>query len=157
MNRSRQNSAFVQQLKTDGHTDARVEVLLFLGIFFWCWLLAGLVQEKIFIYQQPPFNLRWDGHVLRAQKQAKKNAAVLSEIIIPAMITPFFFQPVPINLADQELLTTISGIGPGLAAQIIATRNKNGYFLSSQDLRAVPGIGPFHMNQFAPHFSFQAP
>lgn len=73
---------------------------------------------------------------------------------VPAGITPFLFQPLPVNFADPELLATLSGIGPKLAARIVKTRNIRGLFAGPQDLLAVPGIGDSRMKQFAPHFSF---
>ncbi len=144
-------------------SDARVEVLLFLGIVFWCWLLLVFFQEKrVFLFQQgapqPPVAIHWNGRVLRATQldtQWAGQGGHLSQI--PAAITPFFFQPIPINSADGELLSTVNGIGPKLAQQIIDTRTANGPFVTASDLLAVPGIGPSRIRQFAPHFSFQAP
>lgn len=49
---------------------------------------------------------------------------------------------VPINTADTEQLQTLPGIGPTLAARLIAFREQHGRFASPADLDAVPGIGP---------------
>jgi competence ComEA-like helix-hairpin-helix protein len=76
---------------------------------------------------------------------------------VPAALTPFFFQPIPINSADCELLSTVKGIGPKLAQQIIDTRTANRPFKTASDLLTVPGVGPTRMGQFAPYFSFQTP
>ncbi|MBU0943032.1 MAG: helix-hairpin-helix domain-containing protein [Proteobacteria bacterium] len=69
-------------------------------------------------------------------------------------ITPFFFQPVPINYSDQSLLMTIKGIGPSLAQQIIAAREHAGPFMNPEDLLRVNGIGPIRLQQFSPQLSF---
>lgn len=48
---------------------------------------------------------------------------------------------VDINRADQDTLTTISGIGPSRAAAIIAYREENGPFKKTEDITNVSGIG----------------
>ncbi|MEA3410767.1 MAG: helix-hairpin-helix domain-containing protein, partial [Pseudomonadota bacterium] len=50
-------------------------------------------------------------------------------------------QPVDINTADAETLTTIKGIGPAKAASIVAWRDAHGEFGSVYDLAQVRGIG----------------
>lgn len=48
---------------------------------------------------------------------------------------------VSINRADQAQLETLPGIGPALAARIIAYRDANGGFKAKNDLMKVSGIG----------------
>ena len=60
---------------------------------------------------------------------------------VPAQASPLLFQKIPVNQADVELLQTISGIGPELAARIVDTRLREGRFKNSEDLLKVPGIG----------------
>ncbi|MFJ6652444.1 ComEA family DNA-binding protein [Microbacterium sp. NPDC091313] len=48
---------------------------------------------------------------------------------------------VDLNAADADQLDTLPGIGPALAARILAWREENGRFASIDDLRAVSGIG----------------
>jgi comEA protein len=50
--------------------------------------------------------------------------------------------PVNINTASGPELETLDGIGPVLAARIIAYREQHGPFRSVNDLDDVPGIGP---------------
>lgn len=50
-------------------------------------------------------------------------------------------QTVAINRATEEELTTLPGIGPALAARIIAYREANGPFADLAALGEVPGIG----------------
>lgn len=57
-------------------------------------------------------------------------------------LAPFFFLPIPINSCDEELLLTISGIGPTLARRIIEFRQQNGAFKGEEDLMQIKGIGP---------------
>lgn len=48
---------------------------------------------------------------------------------------------VDLNSADQAMLDTLPGVGPSTAAKIIADREANGPFTSTEDLRRVSGIG----------------
>lgn len=49
--------------------------------------------------------------------------------------------PIDINRADAEQLTALPGIGEVLAGRIVAYREENGSFLSTQELQNVDGIG----------------
>ena len=60
----------------------------------------------------------------------------------PARLAPLFFKPIPINQADEELLTTIPGIGPAFAKRIIEFREQHGRITAIEELDAVKGIGP---------------
>lgn len=136
-------------------TDARVEVLLVLGIIFWCWLLILFCQKEDRTDSRQLLALSWNGTTLSAKPQQSMEVRDWMEgCALPARFTPFFFLPIPVNSADAELLATIPGIGPGLAAKIIATRTTKGPFRSPPDLLQVPGIGPSRMSRFAPRFSF---
>jgi competence protein ComEA len=48
---------------------------------------------------------------------------------------------VNINTADATALETLPGVGPAIAARIIAWRDENGPFRSVDELSAVSGIG----------------
>jgi len=49
---------------------------------------------------------------------------------------------VDVNAASADELTRLPGIGPVLAARIVADRTENGPFHSPDDLARVSGIGP---------------
>lgn len=49
---------------------------------------------------------------------------------------------VSLSRADQATLETLPGVGPATAGRIMAWREKNGPFVSIEDLLAVSGIGP---------------
>lgn len=49
---------------------------------------------------------------------------------------------VSINTADEKALTDLNGIGPAMAASIIAYRQEHGSFASVEELQKVKGIGP---------------
>ena len=65
---------------------------------------------------------------------------------------PYDFQGIPenpaeagkvsLNRADEKALTDLPGIGPAMAANIIAYRQEHGSFGSIEELQKVKGIGP---------------
>ena len=138
--------------------DARVEILLFLGIAFWCWMLFLFFQGSSPRQQQDSMTLYWNGAALQMGTMATSEGVVSGQnkgsTITPADMSPFLFQPIPVNFAGTELLATISGIGTKMAEQIVKTRDAKGFFTRPQDLLAVPGIGPSRMQKFASHLSF---
>ena len=56
---------------------------------------------------------------------------------------------VELNSASLELLTSVSGVGPTLAANIIAHRSEHGPFTSRKELLQVPRLGPKAYEQCA--------
>jgi len=56
---------------------------------------------------------------------------------------------VDVNTASPALLTHVSGVGPKLAANIVAYRDANGVFKSREQLRDVSGLGPKAYEQSA--------
>lgn len=62
--------------------------------------------------------------------------------------------PISINSASVEDLCALSGIGPKLAAKIIATREALGPFKKGGDLKKVPGIGDKKLEKLLPGLIF---
>jgi uncharacterized protein len=56
---------------------------------------------------------------------------------------------VDVNTASKQLLTYVSGLGPGLAYNIVKHRNENGPFNSRHQLLKVKGLGPKAFEQAA--------
>jgi uncharacterized protein len=56
---------------------------------------------------------------------------------------------VDVNTASKQLLTYVSGLGPGLAGNIVKFRDENGPFVSRQQLKKVKGLGPKAFEQAA--------
>ncbi len=155
MSRDRLSSRSDSQQAAHIANDARVEVILFLGIVFWGWLLVVFFQGTTSLSPQDSMLLYWDGAALQL---GTAEAAVAGQNeqagIMPPALSPLLFLPIPVNFADEELLATISGIGPKMAGRIVTTREAKGFFARPQDLLAVPGIGPSRMKTFAAHLSF---
>ena len=58
---------------------------------------------------------------------------------------------VDVNRAGAAELEAVPGIGPGLAARVIAHRERNGPFRTVDELENVPGIGPATLARIRPH------
>lgn len=58
--------------------------------------------------------------------------------------------PVALNSADAGALTALPGVGPVLAARIVAHREREGPFASVDSLLSVPGIGPATLERIRP-------
>ncbi len=56
---------------------------------------------------------------------------------------------VDVNTASKQLLIYVSGLGPQLAANIVAVRNENGPFKTRTQLKKVPRLGPKAFEQAA--------
>jgi uncharacterized protein len=56
---------------------------------------------------------------------------------------------VDVNTASPALLTHVAGVGPKLAASIVAYRDANGAFKARDELRKVSGLGPKAYEQSA--------
>lgn len=68
-------------------------------------------------------------------------------------------QPAPIPVVDMDvapmaLIESLPGIGPVLAARVVADRNQNGPFGSLEGLQRVKGIGPAMAERLAPYVTF---
>ena len=55
-----------------------------------------------------------------------------------------------INTAPARELALLPGIGPTMAARIVADRSKHGPFTSLEEIARVPGIGPVTLEQIRP-------
>ena len=62
--------------------------------------------------------------------------------------------PIDVDRATAEDLQALPGIGPSLAARIVADRNANGPFGGIAALDGVRGVGPTLINKLAPHVTF---
>ena len=58
---------------------------------------------------------------------------------------------VDLNAASAAELEALPGVGPGLAARIVADREARGRFRAVDELARVAGIGPAKLEQIRPH------
>ena len=92
--------------------------------------LARIVKDGEQIYIYPPNK---SGSAIRISPQRAKAKAT---------------GPIALNRASAKELESLDGIGPVLAARIIAYRNQTGPFLTVDDLMKVSGIGTVKFAQF---------
>ncbi|MEJ6606878.1 MAG: ComEA family DNA-binding protein [Candidatus Planktophila sp.] len=92
--------------------------------------LARIIKDGEQIYIYPPSK---SGGPIRIFKERAK----------PKPAGPIF-----INRANTKELETLDGIGPVLAARIVAYRSQNGAFINLEDLLKVSGIGPATLAKF---------
>jgi competence ComEA-like helix-hairpin-helix protein len=69
------------------------------------------------------------------------DGAIPRQASLPPALANIFFQPIPINRADADILTSLPGIGPVLAERIVQRREKHGPFRSKDELLHIAGIG----------------
>lgn len=138
---------------TEIQRDRRI-VVLFVSAFVLFCLAAGMTlpdtDSSAGRADSAAAQLAWNGKFLSAEKISAPPD--LNQL--PPTLTPFFFMPIPVNLADAHLLETINGIGPHLAAKIIDERQAGGIFRSRDDLLRVPGLGPKRISQLEKQLSF---
>ena len=77
------------------------------------------------------------------------NQAQLTEALAGVVESVANSVGVDVNTASPALLTHVAGIGPKLAARIVAHRDANGPFPNRMALRNVPGLGPRTFEQAA--------
>ena len=58
------------------------------------------------------------------------------------------------DLVAAKELTRLPGVGPTLAERIVADREANGPFRSTEGLERVPGIGPATIRRLTPYLRF---
>lgn len=63
----------------------------------------------------------------------------------------------PINALAAEQLCLLPGVGPALAARIVAHRDAHGPFRSIDELAHVPGIGPRTVERLVPLLTVDGP
>lgn len=114
-----------------GNRDYRILVLLVAGV------MVGLSSPLVHKKAESISDATYQRH-----KASSWAVSLLSPGNISAEMRPFVFLPVPLNSADSQLLETIPGIGPRLAARIIALRSARQGFRAVDELLAVEGIGP---------------
>jgi DNA uptake protein ComE-like DNA-binding protein len=70
---------------------------------------------------------------------------------LPPAVANIFFQPISINRAEKEILSTLPDIGPKLAERIVLRRDKKGSFRSKDELLLITGIGPKKLARLVDH------
>jgi competence protein ComEA len=117
--------------------DWRGLLLVLLAIIMWLVGPVSTGRPGGIIGSLPAPAEDWDSLVARS--------GVDSDCGIAPRQAVFLLKPIDLNRADAEVLASLKGIGPQLAARIIAYRTLHGGFQKVADLDAVAGIGPGKM------------
>lgn len=120
--------------------DRKVLVLLLFGCL--ALLTSSVCQlygASVLAYPASGQYLVHRGHRLRLGNTLP---AEQSPQVVHPKVSPFFFLPVPINYADADLLVTLPGVGPVMAARILNHRLSNEPIRGTSDLLRIKGIGP---------------
>ena len=125
--------------------DFRIELMLLLPAI-WLVLQLGADCREEHQRRAPPRTLQ----VKMADIEFLPASAGQKDVLFSL----FQLENVPVNRAAAELLTTVPGIGPTLAARIIAERARSGYFNKPGDLTRVHGIGPRRVQHFQDYLRF---
>lgn len=64
---------------------------------------------------------------------------------------PTPLRPFNLNGATEAEMDLLPGVGPVMAAEIVALRTSRGYFRSVDELQDVPGIGPKKLDRIRPY------
>lgn len=80
----------------------------------------------------------------------KSSAAAVDQAVAGTSIA---IEKIDINNADEEMLTTLPGVGPKTATRINDYRKANGPFRSVDDLLNIKGIGPKVLDKLKPHIT----
>ncbi len=112
------------------------------------------------------------GHLLRAVEQRPSDAPAALELLDSAgdgaplaqlawaesLARPLGpSELIDADRADARQLERLPGVGPALAARIVADRESHGAFGGTTGFSRVRGIGPATLARLAPHLTFSAP
>jgi competence protein ComEA len=118
-------------------------------IFLAAALTAGAAVKVLRGERAPPPPKPLEVEFDLATPKAPADAAALADITAPRKIN--------VNTATAAALCELPGIGPYLAARIIAYRDAHGPFEKAEDLDAVEGIGPATVEKLEPHVTCETP
>jgi len=92
------------------------------------------------------------GRAIRILNIADKSS--IYRLSPPPYYALFFGFPLQINLADNQTLNMLPGIGPSLASRIMDFRSEHGIINDLQSLQGIQGIGPILIEKLRPLLSF---
>jgi hypothetical protein len=146
------------------------------------WLSGSSIEEGIYSLDRnllPPIAANFDRlynlaglkppsgssdaplNVLHQNYRTRASGLLLADQVEPrrtsvsASMHALYFEPVPVNRADRELLITVPGIGPRLADQIIKLRQEKKRIYAPDELLALHGVGRRRLQQISRYLSFQ--
>lgn len=128
--------------------------MIFIGILITAILVSR--EARFFSLESKIAEVTLDvdrGGCLFLNKEPDKSMLGVSLNVSP-QLTPFFFMKVPVNDASTELLTTIPGIGPGIAARILNYRENTGNIRGPEDMLRIHGIGSKKLSALSQYIAY---
>lgn len=126
-------------------TGAESRAILFVGLLLALAAAAQLRERpEVIAPEEPALDLQ-------AQVETADSAIAVAERRSRPLAPGELIDP---NTAGEEDLDRLPGIGPALAARIVAERERGGPFHSLADLERVPGIGPATRARLEPYLRF---
>lgn len=155
MNRDKQETL----VKTGVPRDSRVSVLLILAFLLSTYCgFSGSIKKRVLgtLSHVNSKEIVWKLQSGNDQKLhvVSSNKKLSSQCIDFPRHALFSFKPIPINFSNQDLLMTVSGIGPRLAERIIAYRDEYGSIDRAESLLDIEGIGPKKLSKLRNHFNY---
>lgn len=83
------------------------------------------------------------------QYQHDVNQKMLQQSLEDTVVSCVNSVGVEVNTASEQLLTYVSGLGPGLAKNLVTYRNEHGAFTSREQLKKIPRFGDKAFEQAA--------
>lgn len=118
----------------------------------------GVVPTKSW----PAMDLRWEpagqhgqGIYANGGPEARFSAAEVvseeggAESLVEPRLAVFTARPLDLNRIDFDTLRVLQGVGPKMAAAIIAYRQNHGPFRRLEDLLEVKGVGPVKFKELS--------
>ena len=101
---------------------------------------AGITRDSTQIITSQTNTIPPNGSSLLLQK--KSQGIIIKNLALGGKVKILLGIPINLNTATVEDLSSLPGIGPGIAGKIINFRNTHGEFTKLDDLKMVKGIGP---------------
>jgi competence ComEA-like helix-hairpin-helix protein len=113
--------------------------------------ITGSPEVKEGLYLLTPEQLEETFPELLRVAAFQYKSDVPQAVNLPPAVANIFFQPISINRAEKEILSTLPGIGPKLAERIVLRRDNKGPFRSKDELLHITGIGPKKLDRLLDH------
>jgi len=140
-----QRTIFTNPSGPDAMTKSQDKIIIVLLLGVVILISSARLERGPFFAVSPRHNEvvvpRWNGTSIVMAEETGKRVKGEETLELPPHLNPLFFQPIPINASDYELLLTIPGVGPATATEILKTRRAKGNFDNADDLLEVRGIG----------------
>ena len=107
-------------------------------------LVLALTIISVFVSLRPPPRAAPSAPDERPRDDQPRAAALL------------WGEPLDLNLATEDDLAALPGIGPDRARRIARWRARHGRFAAVDDLADVPGIGPKTLERLRPSLTVEA-